>query len=351
MHMTTAWVARVLLTLGVGVCIFTVVVIGTYEADKQFRAANDSQFDEVLEEMPYDLLSLQLQLKDIDEGQGFATLTVLPEAYGDYFAVYPLKNGWYPLFPINLQIDSALPQSDQDNNSFFFDRDYQGGFEAVLDLAEDAPQQRSSSRWYPFDEYHFTFPVGGMYAFPCAVNFEGQECSDEVIEEYKELDPTVDEDGWADLPLYMYPYLSSGDSFIASMRPAAFSSDWGQPFDADKIAEQATEGFTSVEISTRRNSTTIMAAMAVALLMVATAFSVVLMAVVVASRHRPPTIQALIWGAALTFALLQMRNLYPSSPALGMWLDYIVYFPALIATMICAIWILWMWARRGDFQH
>ena len=325
-------------------------MITLYEADRAFVNQHDDKFDLVLEELPDEILGLQIPLRDVDEEQSFATVTVLPIVYGDYFG-FPMNNGWYPLFPINLQIDSALPQGDDGSNSFLFENEYQGGFDAVLDLAPGSPRDRSTTRWFPFDEYHFTFPVGGMYAFPCTEEWENIECTPELIAEYRLQDPTVGEDGWADLPLFMHPYLSSADTFVASMRPMAFSDDWGSEFSAAQIGEQATNGFTSMGISVRRDATIKLAALAVALLMLATAFSVVVMAIMVASRHRPPTIQALVWAAALTFALLQMRNLYPSNPPLGIWLDYVVYFPALIVTMISALWILLMWARRADYQH
>lgn len=325
-------------------------MITLYEADRAFINKHDDKFDLVLEELPEEPLGLQIQLREVNEEQGFATVTALPIIYGEYFG-FPMNNGWYPAFPINLQIDSALPQGESGSNSFLFEVEYQGGFDAVLDLAPGSPSNRSTTRWYPLDEYHFTFPVGGMYAFPCAEESENIECTSEIIAEYRKQDPTVDDAGWADLPIFIHPYLSSADTFVASMRPMAFSDEWDTAFSAEKIGEEAGNGFTSMGISVRRDATIKIAAVAVALLMLATVFSVVIMAVMVASRHRPPTIQALVWAAALTFALLQMRNLYPSNPPLGIWLDYVVYFPALIITMVCALWILLMWARRSDFEH
>jgi len=322
---------------------------GLYRSDQNFQSEYESRFDAMADGSPEDLLGLQVQLRSVDVDQGFATITVLPITYGDRFG-FPMNNGWYPNFPINLQIDSALPQGDSGSNSFYFEVDYQGGFEALLDIAPGSPRGRASSQWYPFDQYHFTAPVGGMYAFPCADQDNSIECSPEVIAEYREVDASVDDGGWANLPVFMHPYLSGTNGFISSMRPMAFSDEWDQPFNIENSIDEAKNGFTSMGISVKRDSTTIFTALAVLALMIATAVSVVIMAIVVASRHRPPTISALVWAAALTFALLQMRNLFPGQPQLGTGADYLVYFPSLLITMACAIWILVMWARRSDWQ-
>ena len=88
----------------------------------------------------------------------------------------------------------------------------------------------------------------------------------------------------------------------------------------------------------------------VVLLMIASMISVVLMGISVALRYRPPTVQALVWAAALTFSLIQLRTLMPDAPPVGTYLDLVFYFPALLITISGSIWILFHWIRRTDYQ-
>ena len=79
--------------------------------------------------------------------------------------------------------------------------------------------------------------------------------------------------------------------------------------------------------------------------------SIIPMAFLVATRKRPPTLSALTWGAALTFSMIGLRELFPGSPPLGILIDKIVYFPALLITLICSLSILIMWSYREDYVN
>ena len=54
-------------------------------------------------------------------------------------------------------------------------------------------------------------------------------------------------------------------------------------------------------------------------------------------------------GAALTFSMIGLRGLFPGSPPLGILIDKIVYFPALLTTLMCSLFILISWAQREDY--
>jgi hypothetical protein len=40
----------------------------------------------------------------------------------------------------------------------------------------------------------------------------------------------------------------------------------------------------------------------------------------------------------------------PGSPPIGIFVDKLFYFPALIVTLVCSLWVLVTWVRREDFQ-
>jgi hypothetical protein len=73
------------------------------------------------------------------------------------------------------------------------------------------------------------------------------------------------------------------------------------------------------------------------------------MGISVSLGFRPPTVAALVWAAALTFSLIQLRNLMPDSPPIGTTLDVVFYFPALLITIGGSVWILYYWIRRPDY--
>lgn len=78
--------------------------------------------------------------------------------------------------------------------------------------------------------------------------------------------------------------------------------------------------------------------------------SVTIMTYMVVSGQRPPTLSSLTWSAALTYSLISLRGLMPGEPPIGIFVDKLFYFPSLIVTLVCSLWVLVTWVRREDFQ-
>jgi hypothetical protein len=87
------------------------------------------------------------------------------------------------------------------------------------------------------------------------------------------------------------------------------------------------------------------------ILMLSGLISVGTMTFMVAMHKRPPTLSSLTWSAALTFSLISLRGIYPGSPPIGILIDKIIYFPALLMTLVCSLWVLIMWSRREDYTN
>lgn len=68
------------------------------------------------------------------------------------------------------------------------------------------------------------------------------------------------------------------------------------------------------------------------------------------NKSRPPSIQVLVWSAASVLGYVQLRESLPGSPRLGIAIDYLFYFPALIASVIVALVITISWSNRSDFS-
>lgn len=70
----------------------------------------------------------------------------------------------------------------------------------------------------------------------------------------------------------------------------------------------------------------------------------------VLARRRPPSMQALIWSAASVLATIQLRDLFPGRPRLGVMIDYLVFFPTMIVTMLVGVTLTVAWIKRPDYQ-
>jgi hypothetical protein len=68
------------------------------------------------------------------------------------------------------------------------------------------------------------------------------------------------------------------------------------------------------------------------------------------SKKRPPSMQALIWSAASVLATVQLRELFPGSPRLGIGIDFVVFFPSLLVSMLFGLLLTVMWISREDYQ-
>jgi hypothetical protein len=84
--------------------------------------------------------------------------------------------------------------------------------------------------------------------------------------------------------------------------------------------------------------------------MITAMVSVTIMTYMVVTGSRPPTLSSLTWAAALTYSLISLRGLMPGGPPIGIFVDKIIYFPSLIVTLVCSLWVLVTWVRREDFQ-
>jgi hypothetical protein len=119
--------------------------------------------------------------------------------------------------------------------------------------------------------------------------------------------------------------------------------------DVTAAVREATTGQANILIDVRRSLPAQLLTLIVVILMIASAGLVLAMGILIAYNHRPPALQALVWAAALTFALLQIRELLPGKPSTGILLDYIVYYPSLMVSLGCGVWILIMWARKEHY--
>ena len=68
------------------------------------------------------------------------------------------------------------------------------------------------------------------------------------------------------------------------------------------------------------------------------------------SRKRPPSIQTLVWSAATALGVVQLRDILPGRPRIGIAMDFIFFFPTLLISLISSLMITSIWIKHDDWE-
>jgi len=279
--------------------------------------------DKLIEMSPDNRLDLLIQITGVNPLEGTAQARVLPWPQSDDIG-YQFKSGWIPSQNISIHVDSVIGASNGGTSVYDFEKEVPtGGFNVQIDEQPGAGT-RSKVSWYPLDLYNFEVPISVV----------GEESSLNVLpQDYTKNIDTFDikmtHGLWAD-----------PDKTVTMTDERSF----------DLAVNEFTNGQSStVFTATRSNSTKLLVAI-ILLLMVTAMTSVAILTHMVVNGKRPPSLSSLTWTAALTYSLISLRGLMPGEPPIGIFVDKIFYFPSLILTLICSLWVLVTWVRRDDFQ-
>ena len=181
---------------------------------------------------------------------------------------------------------------------------------------------------YPFDRYIYEVPISASY----------------------------EEDGnQIDLAIFPQDYTKQIDTYDVKMDHVLWTNServiGSSKKDINAIADELEQGLSSSIFTVQRSDSTKVLSFIIMILMLSGLISVGTMTYMVAMHKRPPTLSSLTWSAALTFSLISLRGIYPGSPPIGILIDKIIYFPALLMTLVCSLWVLIMWSRREDYLN
>jgi hypothetical protein len=290
----------------------------------QSPAGDSKAISEKLIEMsPDNRLDLLIQITGVNPLEGTAQARVLPWPQSDDIG-YQFKSGWIPSQNISIHVDSVIGASNGGTSVYDFEKEIPtGGFNVQIDEQPGAGT-RSKVSWYPLDLYNFEVPISVV----------GEESSLNILPQ---------------------DYTKNIDTFDIKMTHGL----WADPVKTVSMADEksfdlAVDEFTNGQSSTvftatRSNSTKLLVVI-ILLLMVTAMTSVGILTHMVVNGKRPPSLSSLTWTAALTYSLISLRGLMPGDPPIGIFVDKIFYFPSLILTLICSLWVLVTWVRRDDFQ-
>jgi hypothetical protein len=295
----------------------------------QSPADDVTAIDEKLISMSSDnRLELLVQITGVNPLEGTANARVLPWPNSDDVG-YRLKSGWVPSQDIDLVVDSVIGASNGGSNTYSFKKDLPtGGFDVQIDEQPGAGA-RSDVGWYPLDRYDFEIPISAI--------------------------GTLEKGDQATLNILPLDYTKKIDTFdihmIHGLWNDAFTTvKMDDPKSFDTAVEEFNNGQSSSVFEAVRSNSTKLLVIIILLLMITAMVSVTIMTYMVVTGSRPPTLSSLTWTAALTYSLISLRGLMPGGPPIGIFVDKIFYFPALIVTLTCSLWVLVTWVRREDFQ-
>ena len=287
--------------------------------------AGDSKVisEKLIEMSPDNRLDLLIQITGVNPLEGTAEARVLPWPQSDDIG-FQFKSGWIPSQDVSIHVDSVIGGSNGGTNVYYFGKDTPtGGFNVQIDEQPGAGA-RSKVDWYPMDLYNFEIPVSVI----------GEDSSLNILpQDYTKNIDTFD--------IKMTHGLWSDPDTIVTM---------GDQSSFDAAVDEFTNGQSStVFTATRSNSTKLLVSI-ILLLMVTAMASVAILTHMVVNGKRPPSLSSLTWTAALTYSLISLRGLMPGDPPIGIFVDKLFYFPSLILTLVCSLWVLMTWVRRDDFQ-
>lgn len=207
------------------------------------------------------------------------------------------------------------------------------GIETTIDATNPYSLKRSIDTYYPFDSYSMT-----LYA-QVSERVETAEGFDVVPL------PTFEDSYATAVPGFQVRLTKEHDESFFSDEPRG--EDF--PF-VEKAIEQRMNGLVMTTAIISRNFSVKVIAILVALYCLIIALSLGFMTLQILQWDRPPSMQALIWAAANALGLIQVRDLLPGKPRIGVTFDIIVYFPALTATLVSTVALFIIWSYREDWQ-
>jgi hypothetical protein len=316
---------RIALSFLTIILAYTFIIIGiSIRAD----GTSNEVADAISKQVDPKHMGIFVQITEIQPLKGEATARILPWPNDEYFG-FRYRSGWMPQKDISIHVDSVLGSSPTDDNLYKFDKDIPvGGFDVAVDQAPGSTTSNISG--YPFDTYKFEVPISATY-----------------VDESNDI---------KDLNIFPQDYTKEIDTFKVKMNHVLWTDsekiiEAGDKEALNLLIEEFKQGISSSVFTVQRNDSTKLLTFIILILMLTALASVTTMAFMVSAGRRPPTLSALIWSAALTFSLISLRDLFPGNPPIGILIDKIIYFPALLITLVCSLWILLIWTRREDYVN
>lgn len=204
-----------------------------------------------------------------------------------------------------------------------------GGVQATVDVLSTDFPDRASDSLYPFDSY--------------------------VLDSFARVEVRPDsESEYETIQTFDYFYTSPVPGFdVRYERLGAFES--GYPSDAESrdpyqiAAERADGKISFYAVIDRSFAVRSIAVFIYSFILIAT-LALLWVTSQMALGKRIPSMESLIWAAASMLGILELRNLAPGEPRIGVLADLVIFFPSLILSLTSVAVITYLWNTRRNFE-
>ena len=266
----------------------------------------------------------------------FQAVSFDPESQTAEFRIYPwptadladtyASSAVLKEFPIRIWSDGIS------GDNFFLFEEYGsiGGITQYFDVLSYGHESRANDALYPFDSY-----VLDTYA-------------------WAEIDtsPENKKDDFEVANSFDFFYTTPVPGFHTSYkRVAGFAREPNEsPYSADLIKKQRAEGLISFEAKFTRSTAVKTISLIIGIFCVISALTLTWITAGIWFRRRPPSMQALVWSAASVLGTIQLRDILPGNPRIGISMDFLFFFPSLLIGLISSLLITGLWIRRDDWE-
>jgi len=280
----------------------------------------------------------EIEVADVDRAEKsinvwFQAVDFNPETQKAEFNIYPwptedlivssFASSTVTKVPFTLFIDelNGLGQYDFEENQIV------GSLTAQFDVLSYSNDDRARDSFYPFDRYTLD-----TYADVALIKKDGT------------LDPIRTFD-------FFYTNNSLAGYNVKFTRVAAYDNYLSDAmFKRESVIQERDEGKISFLAHFQRTYAVKMTVLILSAFMIMASASLAWITLRIYSKKRPPSMQALIWSAASVLATVQLRELFPGNPRLGIGIDFVVFFPSLLASMLFGLLLTVMWISREDYH-
>jgi len=266
-----------------------------------------------------DSVVLYIQMTEFDPELSRAKFVVFPWPGGD------LASRLVSSVDLNIDMRVILDSLDDPEPKIYESGDRVGAINVVSDVLSLRDKRRANDFMYPFDSYELD-----MYAFV-------------DVKETKDSE-------WLMIPTIEDFYITPLSNFAVKYERTIF--DWENLDDKPTISEiidERKEGSTSFFVKFGRSRATYAISLLVAIFCIICSVALVWITLEVLRTNRPPSTQILIWAAATVLAEIQLRELLPGNPRIGIGFDFFILFPSLVIAVLVVLVQSGSWIRRSDF--
>jgi hypothetical protein len=266
----------------------------------------------------------------------FQAVSFDPESQTAEFRIYPWpsadiadnysSSSILKEFPIRIWSDGITG----DNFLLFEEFESIGGITQYFDVISYGYESRANDALYPFDSY-----VLDTYA-------------------WAEIDKTPEnnKDDFEGANSFDFFYTTPVPGFHTSYkRVAGFTIEPSESrYAANLIKKQRAEGLISFEVKFERSTAVKTISLIIGIFCVISAITLTWITAGIWFRRRPPSMQALVWSAASVLGTIQLRDILPGNPRIGISMDFLFFFPSLLIGLISSLLITGIWISRDDWE-